>query len=322
MKKYWIFLNIIILIIFIASIIYGFFILKPQASQSAIEGSRKHVIVIKDLDKIPDSTKDAGGYKPIYPPKILDIQESHSEEEHPQENKVEEEQQIILSGSHDAKISIIITGLGNNTEALKRVESFPSAINLGYTPYSPNITSHLNEVTSKGHEIYVLVPFEPQNYPLDDPGPLVILKSEHNKANPNRLNSILTKYTNISGVYSDIGEKFTSSAEELAPILETIAAKEISFIYGNGNKNEIFNGLTTSYDNKVAFMDILLDHEINERKIREQLVALEALARDRSIAIAYIRPYPISLSILEEWIKTLNNKGIILVPASQITKEG
>ena len=317
MKKYWIFLNAIILTILIASIFYGFFILAPKSSKIAIEDSRKHVIIIKDLDNIPDSAKDSAGYKPIYLPKILDDQKSHTDEK----DKIEKEQQITLSGSHDAKISIIVTGLGNNSEALKRVESLPAPINLGYTPYSSDITSHLQKVTSAGHEIYVFVPFEPQNYPLDDPGPLVILKSEHNKSNPTRLNSILTKYNNISGVYSDQGEKFTFSSEELSPILETIAEKEISFIYGNGYKNKAFNDLTKSSDNRVAFMDILLDHEINERKIKEQLTALEELARNRSNALAYIRPYPLSLSILEEWIKTLNNKGISLIPASQITKE-
>ncbi|MBU0858642.1 MAG: divergent polysaccharide deacetylase family protein, partial [Alphaproteobacteria bacterium] len=51
----------------------------------------------------------------------------------------------------------------------------------------------------------------------------------------------------------------------------------------------------------------------------DALAQLEKLAREQGFAAAVIRPYPLSYQLVQEWIATLPEKGIVLAPLSAQT---
>ena len=324
MKKIWIVLNIVLLIVLIGLVTYGIFVLMPKMESAALSRGQKHVIVMKNLDDIPDTMLDADGFKPVNIYGILDSQikapvDKEEAEQKKVEKKVEQQEQIILAESkYKIKIAILVTGIVNNSAVLQKLESLPGEVNLGYSPYCSDMSEHLSKIMTKGHEVFVQIPFEPESYPIDDPGYLGILKSQHNKSNLDRLNNILNKYTMIKGVYSDIGEKFTSYKDEFKPILEELQARKMIFLYGNNQKN--LNDVIKDYDIVTVFNSFAIDQEVRPDAIRARLLELENIAITQGAVLAYAKPYPVTLSILAEWVKSLDNKGISLAPISQIIK--
>jgi polysaccharide deacetylase 2 family uncharacterized protein YibQ len=319
MRKFWIIANILLLIILIFSAIYGVLIVMPEVEGKALADGQKHVILMKNLDEIPDRMIDSDGFKPVSVFGIVDTQTKQQEEEKKVEG-VEHEQITLAESKYKIKIGLLITDLINNNEILQKIESLPGEVNLGYSPYCPDISEHLSRIKAKGHEIYVHIPFEPQNYPIDDPGYFGILRSLHNKGNMSRLESVLTKFPSLKGVYSDGWEKFTSYKDETIPILDEIKKENLIFIYGNGTNNKIFNDLAQERSMRVVYRDLLIDKEVSEDSIKARLIELEELATKNGSVIAYARPYPLTLSLLSEWIASLDKKGISIAPISQIMK--
>jgi polysaccharide deacetylase 2 family uncharacterized protein YibQ len=315
MKKFWIIANILLLAFLLFSIIYGIYVVMPTVGDRALADGQKHVILMKNLDDIPDRMIDSDGFKPVSVFGIVDSQEKPKEEV-----KQKQEQIVLAESKYKIKIGLLITGIINNSDILQKIETLPGEVSLGYSPYCPDLSEHLSKITSKGHEIYVNIPFEPQNYPIDDPGYLGILKALHDKGNMSRLESIINKFPAIKGVYSDNAERFTYLQEELKPILDEIKQGNLIFLYGNGASNKIFNNLSVEKSLKVVYRDILVDQEVSEASIRARLTELEEMATKNGAVLAYARPYPLTLSIITEWISSLDKKGISIAPVSGIVK--
>jgi polysaccharide deacetylase 2 family uncharacterized protein YibQ len=323
MKKFWIVANILLLIFLIFTIIYGIWIVIPEVEGRALANGQKHVIIMDNLENIPDRMIDSDGFKPVSVFGIIDTTKKSEEiekEAKEKEKKSEQEQIVLGESKYKIRIALLITGIINNNDILQKVESLPGEINLGYSPYCPDISEHLSKIAAKGHEIYVQIPFEPENYPIDDPGYFGILRNQHNKGNLSRLNSIITKFPSIKGVYSDPKEKFTSYSEELKPILDEIKKDNLVFLYGNGVGNKIFDNLAKERSITVLYKDSLIDQEVNEASIKARLSELETIANEKGFVLAYARPYPLTLSIISDWINSLDKKGISLAPVSQIAK--
>ena len=323
MKKFWIVANILLLIFLISVIVYGILVVMPKSEERALANGQKHIIIMENLDQIPDRMIDSDGFKPVSVFGVLDTQKNapNIPEDIDKSAKKPEQEQIVLAESkYKIRIGLLITGIVNNSDILQKIESLPGEVSLGYSPYCMDITEHLTKIVAKGHDIYVQTPFEPENYPIDDPGYLGILRAQHNKGNMNRLNTILTKFDMIKGVYSEPSEKFTSYAEELKPILDEIKKNNLLFLYGNGVGNKIFDDLTTEKSIQVLYKNILVDQEVNDIAIKARLSELEKIATEKGFVIAYARPYPLTLSIILDWINSLDKKGISIAPISQIAK--
>jgi uncharacterized protein len=66
---------------------------------------------------------------------------------------------------------------------------------------------------------------------------------------------------------------------------------------------------------------VFLDNVRDVDAIMGQLEKLEKIAKSKGIAVAIGHPYRVTVSALEKWIPTLKDKGISIVPISQIIKE-
>ncbi len=66
--------------------------------------------------------------------------------------------------------------------------------------------------------------------------------------------------------------------------------------------------------------DVFLDHVPGAQNVRESLVALEKVARAKGSAVAIGHPKDDTLAALREWIPTLAEKGLALVPVTAVLK--
>ncbi|MCB1802305.1 MAG: divergent polysaccharide deacetylase family protein, partial [Gammaproteobacteria bacterium] len=69
-----------------------------------------------------------------------------------------------------------------------------------------------------------------------------------------------------------------------------------------------------------AARDVFLDNEQDAHYIRGQLDRLVAIARERGKAIGIGHPYPETLAVLERELPRLAERGVELVPVSQLVQ--
>lgn len=216
------------------------------------------------------------------------------------------------------KIAILITGLGLSLSETNKSIRLNPELTLGFSPYSFNLDKLAEEARKYGHEVMVNLPLEPLDYPADDPGPLALITELPDEENAKRLEFIINQFSGSEGLYCVDNEKFTRSVAGASLILNKLQAKKKIFLYAVETNNGIIQQLAEKYNYNLLMNDIYIDEEISTNAININLQKLEEVAKNNGFAIGIANPYPITLDILEEWYKSLSEKGISLVPISKI----
>ena len=60
--------------------------------------------------------------------------------------------------------------------------------------------------------------------------------------------------------------------------------------------------------------DIVLDAAPTPGEIDRALTRLEAVARDRGVAVGYAAALPVTIDRIAKWAKTVSSRGIVLLP--------
>jgi polysaccharide deacetylase 2 family uncharacterized protein YibQ len=72
--------------------------------------------------------------------------------------------------------------------------------------------------------------------------------------------------------------------------------------------------LATSQGTPFAKGDVTIDAVPTPAEIDQALAKLEGLAKERGVAIGTASALPVSIERIGAWIKTLDSRGIVLVP--------
>jgi len=122
------------------------------------------------------------------------------------------------------------------------------------------------------------------------------------------------------GVYTIDEEKFTRSIIATRSLFNELLTIDKLFLYGVGARNSALQQLAEKEGYPLLINDAIIDQEISSEAIHEKLASLEEIAKTKGIAIGFGNPYPITTEILNEWINTLDNKGIRLVGLHELYK--
>ncbi|MFV9875208.1 MAG: divergent polysaccharide deacetylase family protein [Rickettsiales endosymbiont of Dermacentor nuttalli] len=216
-------------------------------------------------------------------------------------------------------LHIIIADAGLNTKNTKKLFSLPTSVSIGLSPYGYNLPTLSRSFINAGYSLLMYLPMEPINYPNDDAGSYVLLRSMGAQEIKQRLEFLTTRVENILGFYSMPQENFTSSEENTYSLLEFMKTKGALFVQGQNNTNvqKIANSLKVD----LVSVDLILDEELSPEGISAQLRELEEILKRKGNAMVIGRAYPLTLDMLDKWITSSNNKHILLVNINEfITK--
>ncbi len=216
-------------------------------------------------------------------------------------------------------IAIVVTGLGlNETGTLDAIEKLPDAVTLAFAPYGRSLKRTTMAARNGGHEILLSLPLEPFDYPQNDPGPQTLLSDQPPRANLDRLFWLMGRFGGYIGVINHMGAKFTASAADFSPIMEELALRGLGYIDDGSSKRSLAANIAGN--NRVAFGlgSVQIDINPSREAILARLAELEKKAQENNGAIGIASALPISIKTITEWANSLENKNIILVPASAI----
>jgi polysaccharide deacetylase 2 family uncharacterized protein YibQ len=214
------------------------------------------------------------------------------------------------------QIAIVLDDMGVDIKRSARAMSLPKEINLSFLAYSKQIQEQTKKARDKGHELLVHIPMEANSG--KDAGYKTLLVKDSEKILQSNLDWHLSQFEGYIGINNHMGSKFTSQKESLQKIMNKVKEKKLFFLDSKTSNATLVPNIAKECGVPCIEREIFLDHVVTSKAIQGQLKLLEEVATKKGFAIAIGHPKDETLTELEKWIPTLQQKGYNLVPISAL----
>ena len=226
------------------------------------------------------------------------------------------------SGARGTRIAIVISGLGlSQTGSQKAIQQLPPGITLAFAASGNSLQRWMQEARRKGHEILLQVPFEPFDYPANDPGPGTLLTTSSAKDNLSRLHQAMARVTNYTGLVNYQGARYLSDEKALQPVLRDVAKRGLLFLDDGTSSLSKTNSVSGAPELPHAFADVVLDGQVQKQAILRKLDELGRIADRKGTAIGVAAAYDESIDAVRQWSEEATQRGIEIVGVSAIVRD-
>ena len=212
-------------------------------------------------------------------------------------------------------VAIVVGGLGiGAAKTTESVLKLPGAVTLAFTPYGTDPTTLVERARAQHHEILLQVPMEPFDYPDNDPGPQTLLTTLSAEQNLDRLSWHLSRFQGYVGLANFMGARFSVSDAAMQPVIREAAKRGLGYLDDGTALHSVAGTLAQGQAMPFAKADASIDAVPTAAEIDKALANLESVARSRGNAIGVASSLPVSIERIGNWAKTLEGRGILLVP--------
>ncbi len=216
------------------------------------------------------------------------------------------------------QVAIIMDDMGRGTHVAERLLSLPHPVTFSILPGEV----HALQVARMGHEggreIMLHVPMEPQGYPAVNPGDDALLLRYNDAEIRQRFITLLGKLPHVIGANNHMGSRFTEDRRAMGVVMEILREKGLFFVdsltTGRSTATQVAGELRVPYLKR----DVFLDNVAEVDAIKAQIEQLVKRAQNRGYAVGLCHPYPETLDALAEALPELTEKGVEVVPVSQL----
>ena len=217
------------------------------------------------------------------------------------------------------RIAIVVGWLGLRAALAQRaINELPGTVTLGISPYSRNAQELVNQARVIGHEVVLMVPMEPLNYPASDPGPHTLLTDLQPIDNIDRLEWLMSRIAGYVAVTDDMGSKFTATEAAIRPVLRAFKRRGLMYLDSRSAADSVASRVASELALPRAISNRLIDSVATAEAIDARLAELERIATVQGAAVGMAQPYPVVIARLKEWIRTLPDKNISLAPLTAL----
>lgn len=214
-------------------------------------------------------------------------------------------------------IAIVVTGLGLDAERLEQSALLPGALSLVHTPYAAHLGPWQRHARWHGHEVMLALGLQAADEPASDFGPWTLDPLDDEVEQRAGLERILGRSEGYFGVAAASG-MFGRKPERFAAIAASLAERGLGFIeLGDARLAAEATAQGLAYQSAEGPLDDVAEPDA----IDAALGRLELAALSDGKAVGYVQPYPLTFDRLWHWARTLEEKGIALVPVSHLLAE-
>lgn len=226
------------------------------------------------------------------------------------------------SGARGTRVAIVVSGLGlSQTGTQRAIEKLPEEITLAFAASGNGLQRWMQEARRGGHEILIQVPFEPFDYPGNNPGPETLLTSQSAAKNIENLHKALGKITNYTGVMNYLGGRFLSNTDAIQPVMRDIGKRGLLFLDDGSSAQSKSGTVAKALETPHAFADMQLDGELQQDAILKKLDELERVARRNGTAIGVASAFDESIDAISKWSQEASMRGIEIVAVSALADD-
>ncbi|HRC27457.1 MAG TPA: divergent polysaccharide deacetylase family protein [Alphaproteobacteria bacterium] len=216
-------------------------------------------------------------------------------------------------------IAIILDDVGIDRKRAIEAIALPPAVTLAFLPYAHRVESLAALARQRGHETLVHMPMEPMDMDLD-PGQGVLTAAMDPVTFEATLRKNLSALEGYIGINNHMGSRMTSDRAAMDRVMEALQARGLAFIDSRTTAQTVAADAARAHGLAWSQRDVFLDHVPGVQNVRDSLAALERIAKAKGSAVAIGHPKDDTLAALREWIPTLAEKDLALVPVTAVLK--
>lgn len=216
-------------------------------------------------------------------------------------------------------IAIVIDDAGVAQERTARAVELPPPLTMAFIPYSENLGRQTRAARTRGHELMLHVPMEPDSV-VADPGHNALLTSLDQDEIMRRFRWALDRFDGYVGVNNHMGSKFMARGDLLEPLLALTRERGLLFLDSRTTADTAGTGIARRLGLPNADRDVFLDNELTVENVTAQLAEVERIARKQGHAVAIGHTHDITVETLAKWIPQARARGFTLVPISTVVR--
>lgn len=226
------------------------------------------------------------------------------------------------SGTRGTRIALVVGGLGlSQTGTQNALRQLSPEVTMAFAASGNSLQRWMQEARRSGHEILLQVPFEPFDYPDNDPGPHTLRVGVSAEKNLSELHSSLASITNYTGIMNFLGGRFLSDADALEPVMRDLGRRGLLFLDDGTSAQSLTGTLADTIGVPHGFADMVIDTEIDRTAILKKLDDLERVARRNGAAIGVASAFDESVEAIARWMDEAGARGIEFVGVSALVKD-
>ncbi|QDO98474.1 divergent polysaccharide deacetylase family protein [Ferrovibrio terrae] len=214
-------------------------------------------------------------------------------------------------------VALLIDDAGLDRKGTQRVIAMPGPVTLSFMSYANELSEQSAAARAAGHEVMLHLPMEPLDAKRNNPGPNALFVNLDADELQRRLTWHLDRFSDYVGVNNHMGSRFTADAARMGQVLDEINRRQVFWLDSLSGPNSAGPALARKRGVDAAERDIFLDDD-RSPGIAHELATMERMARSRGDVIAIGHPHGATLTALEKWIATAQERGFTLVPVSTV----
>lgn len=217
------------------------------------------------------------------------------------------------------RIAIVMDDLGLDARRTTEIMQLQSPMTLSFLTYANDLRTQTKRARRLGHELMMHVPMEPMDSNIN-PGPGALKTSMSDEELKWQMDKVLNKFDGFVGINNHMGSKLTSDIRAMDIVMDELKKRGLLFIDSRTTAKSVGYKEAAKKNLPYAVRHVFLDPMPGEAILKRQLKKLEYVASKRGYAIGIGHPRDVTIKALQEWLPTLQDKNITLVPVSEIVK--
>jgi polysaccharide deacetylase 2 family uncharacterized protein YibQ len=216
-------------------------------------------------------------------------------------------------------IAIVIDDMGLDRVHTAEVLDMTEGLTVSIMSYAADAAGLAARALGRGHEVLAHVPMQPMNT-KEDAGPGALTVAMDADTIRATLAANLDKWDGYVGVNNHMGSRFTGDSERMAAVMTELKARGLLWLDSRTTAQSAGPGAAQAAGVPYVTRDIFLDNVDTVAAVVAELEKTIAVAKSRGTAIAIGHPHANTIAALKQILPTLKDRGIALVPVTEILK--
>lgn len=217
------------------------------------------------------------------------------------------------------RVAIIIDDIGDSIEMAEKFFNLDAALTFAILPHSRHPREIAEAAVSRGCQVMLHLPMEPNEYPRIDPGPGSLLTRMTPDERIRQLKINLDAVPNIQGVNNHMGSKMTAMFDQMNQVFSVLKKRDLFFIDSRTTAASQCRSSARLFNIAFAERDVFLDHVLQREAIFKKIEELMQVAEINGAAVAIGHPHPLTYEVLKAALPEVKRQ-VRVVPASALVK--
>ena len=218
------------------------------------------------------------------------------------------------------QLAILLDDGGQKLDLVSTAAALPETVGFAILPFLPKSAETAVALHEAGHEIWLHLPMEPENYPANDPGPGAVLMAMNSDDLRTAVHSAINSVPHVVGVNNHMGSKATADLKTMTWIMQELKTRDLAFIDSRTTIHTVAEEAAQAQGVPTNRRHVFLDNERSAAAIRVQLD--EAVYRSRMegeiIAIGHLDK--VTIEVLSQELPGLAKRGADLVNPTDLVR--